>query len=416
MSWKIKRLDEVCSLITDGKHGDCQNQPGSGYYFISAKDIVDWSIQYDNARQITKEDFEDTHRRTQLEPFDVTMVSTGASIGRVAIAKDEEVTFRTTFQKSVAILKPILEAINSFYLAYFLKYSNREIHATSSGSAQKNVLLKDLRAFKIPLPPLPTQRRIAAILSAYDDLIENNLKRIRLLEEAAQNIYREWFVHFRFPGHEEVGFGEDACLPDGRGVPVGWEMKRADSVFNIKIGKTPPRKESEWFENGKSGIKWVSIKDMNNSSVFVLNTSENITEEGVSKFNMNIAAKGTVILSFKLTIGTVGMVTEDMVTNEAIAHFNIISSQEINEYFVYCYLKAFPFDSLGSTSSIGRALNSKIVKSMPFLLPDKEVLHNFDSKTAPIFKQIENLLNQNERLKEARDILLPRLMNRTIEV
>ena len=215
-------------------------------------------------------------------------------------------------------------------------------------------------------------------------------------------------MEFRFPGWEESRVEA--------GLPEGWERLKAEEIFDIKIGKTPPRNESEWFEDGKSEIKWVSIRDMNNSSSFILETSESITAQGVEKFNMNIAPKGTVILSFKLTIGSVAMVDEDMTTNEAIAHFKISDKEVMNNFSTYCYLKDFNYDILGSTSSIGRALNSKIVKSMPFLLPNKRVIQLFGEVAADFFAQSKNLILQNQKLKEARDILLPRLMDQTIEI
>ena len=142
-----------------------------------------------------------------------------------------------------------------------------------------------------------SQKRIADILSAYDDLIENNLKRIKLLEQAAQNIYKEWFVNLRFPGHENTNISQET------GLPKGWEIKRADEVFKVNIGKTPPRKEPEWFSFEK-GYKWISISDMNKSSVFIQKTKEFITAAGVSRFNVKVVPKGTVLLSFKLTIGS----------------------------------------------------------------------------------------------------------------
>jgi len=114
------KLQDVCHLITDGKHGDCQNEEGSGYYFLSAKDVRNRTLIYDNARQITEEDFLQTHRRTQLEHLDILIVSTGATIGRMAIAPDNELTSRTTFQKSVAILKPNQEFVHPYWLFYKL--------------------------------------------------------------------------------------------------------------------------------------------------------------------------------------------------------------------------------------------------------------------------------------------------------
>lgn len=268
---------------------------------------------------------------------------------------------------------------------------------------------KAIPSFIFMLPTLPIQKRITDSLSAYDDLIENNLKRINLLEQAAQNIYKEWFFNMRFPGYENTSIDQET------GLPEGWVIKRSDEIFKINIGKTPPRKETEWF-SFEEGYKWVSISDMNKSKVFIQKTKERITDSGVRKFNVKIVPKGTVLLSFKLTIGSVGIATEDMVTNEAIAHFNIDDNTFLSSEYTYCYLSSFAYKTLGSTSSIGQALNSKIVKSIPMLLPHQDLVTLFTKKVTPIFMQLENLITQNQKLKSARDILLPRLMNQTIEV
>ena len=256
---------------------------------------------------------------------------------------------------------------------------------------------------------LETQKRIASILSTYDDLIENNFKRINLLEETAQNIYKEWFVNFRFPDYEHTEFDTES------GLPVGWEIKKADNVYDINIGKTPPRGETQWFSL-TDGVKWVSIADMNKSTVFVINTNEKITKEGVDKFNMRKASIGSVLLSFKLTVGSVVIANEEVVTNEAIAHFNLFEDTILTTEYTYQFLKNFYYPSLGSTSSIGTSINSKIVKNMDIVIPNENLIKEFSKGVKYIFIQIENLINQNQKLKEARDILLPRLMNRTIEV
>ena len=295
------------------------------------------------------------------------------------------------------------------YYLFFTKEVRNEIFGSATGTKVKHTAPKRIYQIKINLPPLLTQRKIAYILSAYDDLIENNLKRIKLLEELAQRTYEEWFVKFRING-EQLEVNEET------GLPEGWEIKRADELFDIKIGKTPPREQEEWFREDDLGVKWASIKDINNAWVYIHNTSERITEEGVLKFNMNVAPKGTVILSFKLTVGKVTITTEDFVTNEAIAHFNFKKGGVMGKEFLYCYLKSFNYDSLGSTSSIGTAINSKIVKAMPILLPANEALNLFSKNAVSIFDQINNLQNQNLILKEARDILLPRLMNGVIDV
>ncbi|TFH40537.1 MAG: restriction endonuclease subunit S, partial [ANME-2 cluster archaeon] len=149
--WEVCRLREVCSLITDGKHGDCQNETKSGYFFISVKDVKDGNVCYDNAREITKSDFEETHRRTNLTAGDVLITNSG-TIGRMAIIKDIPETRRTTFQKSFAILKPNIEKITSKFLYCLLQSNLRAVVELAGGTTQQNLLLGDLRDFEFKCP------------------------------------------------------------------------------------------------------------------------------------------------------------------------------------------------------------------------------------------------------------------------
>lgn len=214
----IKRtLQELCLNITDGKNGDCENEENSGYYFISCKDIFDGQINYKNARQITKADFEETHKRTMLEVDDILLTNSG-TIGRMAFVTDREATTKTTFQKSVAIIKPDKQKVLPRYLYYQLQNCVPQFINSSNGSAQKNLLLSTMRTFQIEIEEnREKQEKIANTLSAYDDLIENNQRQIKLLEETAQRLYKEWFVDLRFPGHENTKIVD--------GVPEGWNEK-----------------------------------------------------------------------------------------------------------------------------------------------------------------------------------------------
>lgn len=227
----IKRtLQELCLNITDGKHGDCENEENSGYYFISCKDIFDGQINYKNARQITKADFEETHKRTMLEVDDILLTNSG-TIGRMAFVTDREATTKTTFQKSVAIIKPDKQKVLPRYLYYQLQNCVPQFINSSNGSAQKNLLLSTMRTFQIEIEEnCEKQEKIANTLSAYDDLIENNQKQIKLLEEAAQRLYKEWFVDLRFPGHENTKIVD--------GVPEGWSRGLLKELISLIMEKT----------------------------------------------------------------------------------------------------------------------------------------------------------------------------------
>jgi type I restriction enzyme S subunit len=208
----------------------------------------------------------------------------------------------------------------------------------------------------------------------------------------------------RFVYEEEVGW-----------VPEGWVVKPAKEIYDISIGKTPPRKEPEWFSLDESNISWVSIRDMGNAEIFISSTSEYLTEEAVEKFRVVRVPKGSVILSFKLTIGRVAIAGSDLCTNEAIAHFKA-NSRSPGQFWTYLYLKDFNFDSLGSTSSIATAINSKIVKSMPIVVCGIDILDAFNEEVKPIFEKIAVNVDQVRNLVKLRDTLLPKLISGELQV
>lgn len=179
--WDIKDLNQITLNITDGKHGDCKNEANSGYYFISVKDIRDGKINYQDARQITKNDFDETHKRTKLEVGDLLLTNSG-TIGRMAVVQDNDKVARTTFQKSVAVIKPDKSKINVYYLMHSITLAIEKLTIQSSGSAQVNLLLKDLRSFSIPLPKIQEQDQISDILQGLDlKISRERLKKTQLL-------------------------------------------------------------------------------------------------------------------------------------------------------------------------------------------------------------------------------------------
>lgn len=297
------------------------------------------------------------------------------------------------------------DTISIDFLYYLLKSKQPQLQGQQGGSAIPHVNPRIVNAIDARLPSLPVQNKIVSILSAYDDLIENNRKQIKLLEEAAQRLYKEWFVDLRFPGWET------AEIVDG--VPVGWRVGKAEDFYQITIGKTPPRAEKQWFVSGEKGIPWLSISDMGNSGSFIFKTSEGLTEEAVKKHNMKVVPAGTVFVSFKLTVGRIAIATTEMCSNEAIAHFYVNDSQRA---YAYCYLKNFEYDTLGNTSSISKAVNSKIIKAMPFIMPSAEILQAFSDQIEPILNEIKNKQATCIKLAEARDRLLPKLMSGEVEV
>ena len=404
MKWENKTINDLCE-IKGGKRLPKNHELieiETNHPYIRARDIGNGIINFSKPVFLQESTFNFISRYIVKED-DIVLTIVGANIGDVGLIP-KELDGANLTENAVKLTSFNANCHFKYLLYYFLlPGKKKQLEQVAAGSAQGKLGLYKIKDIEVPIPPLPTQRKIASILSAYDDLIENNLKRIKLLEEKAEIVYKTEFDFFK-PSNEI------------NKLPIGWKVQRADEIFRINIGKTPPREQQEWFNDIDSGVKWVSIKDINNSTVFLLNTSETVTENAVNKFNMNVAKSDTVILSFKLTVGKVAITTEEMVTNEAIAHFNIDDETKMNSEFIYFYLKNFPYDSLGSTSSIGTAINSKIVKAMPVLLPSEKVIEDFGKNVKPAFQLIKTLLKQNSKLREARDILLPKLMNGQIEV
>lgn len=401
----IKRtLQELCLNITDGKHGDCENEENSGYYFISCKDIFDGQINYKKARQITKADFEETHKRTMLEVDDILLTNSG-TIGRMAFVTDREATTKTTFQKSVAIIKPDKQKVLPRYLYYQLQNCVPQFINSSNGSAQKNLLLSTMRTFQIEIEEnCEKQEKIANTLFAYDDLIENNQRQIKLLEEAAQRLYKEWFVDLRFPGHENTKIVD--------GVPEGWNWcKLEDAIqFDPKVTLTKERMK-----------QFIPMSALSTSSM-VLDESQftETTSNSGSKFQNGdtLLARITPCLENGKTAYVSGLKSSEGAVGST--EYIVMRAKTINAYMVYLLARTDDFrqSAINSMSgSYGRQrVKSDKLKMLDYLHPTSELVEKFENVEEPIFEKIYRLSKQMQQAKQARDLLLPKLMSGEVEV
>lgn len=280
---------------------------------------------------------------------------------------------------------------------YYLVCSSvvRELAIKSMvGSSGRQRVQTDIVAnLEINFPSLDKQTRISSILKSLDDKIALNNKINNNLLEQVLTLYLNKFV-------DTVNDERRIC--------------RADEYFDISIGKTPPRKEPQWFSTNPQDVTWVSISDMGNCGLYISSSSEQLTKEALDRHNVKVVPDNTVLLSFKLTVGRIAITNGDMTTNEAIAHFKT-NKKEINEY-LYCYLKCFNYQTMGSTSSIATAVNSKIIKGMPFVVPTDNELKEFHDFAAPMFAKIKHNQIESDNLVALRDTLLPKLMSGELDV
>ena len=402
----LQRLEDICAQITDGKHGDCQDQPNSGYYFLSCKDISNGRLNYEGARQITEADFLDTHRRTKLAPADVLITNSG-TIGRMAIAPDSDDTLRTTFQKSVAILKPIASRVEPNFLYYALQSDILRLIEFAGGTAQKNLLLRDLRAFEVLVPPLRIQRRIAGILSAYDELIENSQRRIKILESMARGLYREWFVHFRFPGHESV---PRVKSPLGE-IPEGWEVKSVPDCVYINPRVSVPRDGEKPF---------VPMGCLSNDSMHITNIESRAGNSGAKFQNDDtLFARITPCLENGKT-GFVQFLPDPQSVAFGSTEFIVLRSRTLTPEFVYLLARSDEFRGVAIKSMSGatgrQRVQEKCLEDLRMSEPPRGLLDQFATIVSPSFKLAYELHLQIQNLRRSRDLLLPRLLSGQIDV
>ena len=344
------------------------------------------------------------------------------------------------------------------YAAHYLGHlAVREwIVRHAHGATMPNLNTTILSELPFVLPPWDTQVLIGDAIEAYEKKLNINRSINQTLEAIAQAIFKSWFVDFdpvkakiaaiaegRDPLHAAMSAisgkadaeldalppeqyeqlaATAALFPDEMEesaldeIPRGWAVRAADSLTEVGIGKTPPRKEPQWFTEYQGDWRWVSIRDMGASGVFQQRTSEFLTSEAVSRFNVRVVPDRTVLLSFKLTIGRVAITDGPMATNEAIAHFKLPSDSAVSSEYLYLYLKGFDYSTLGSTSSIADAVNSKTIRQMPITVASRELIDRFTKSVAPLFEEMRNRQNEIASLGTTRDVLLPKLLSGEIEV
>jgi len=398
--WKTYRLEDLCT--SKGSYGigaPAVAYDANKYTYLRITDINDDGTLNRNGLMSVDDERAGDYL---LKENDIVFARTGNSTGRTYFydGRDGELVYAGFLIKFSLDNEKVNPRILKYYTHSQPYYD--WVRSFDTGGTRGNINAKVFGAMPITLPPRHQQDRIVEILKSLDDKIELNRRINANLEAQAQALFRSWFVDF-----EPFRDGPFVDSELGK-IPQGWKVGAASEFYkNITIGKTPPRKEHQWFSKESHDIVWVSIADMGNCGLSICNSSEYLTPEAIKKFNICIVPVNTVLLSFKLTIGRVAIADKELATNEAIAHFQ---TQHNTLEYTYLALKNYEFSSLGSTSSIATAVNSKIIKSMPWMMPSDDVLNQFHNVLSPIFNGIRNNIQEITRLSALRDTLLPKLM------
>jgi len=290
------------------------------------------------------------------------------------------------------------------YSYYFLRLLKLETYDV--GASNPTLNRNHIHKLKINLPPLPIQRKIAAVLSAYDDLLENNNRRIAILERMAEELYREWFVRLRFPGHEKVKIV--------KGVPEGWEVRTVENAFKFFGGGTPSTATSRYWQNGQ--INWYSPTDLTAANtLFSFQSKIQITELGLRESSARLFPPYSVMMTSRATIGQLSINTTPACTNQGF--IACLPNERISLFFLYYWLKLNKdyFIQLSNGATFLELTKGKF-KNIKIVMPSTQIMRSFSDKQEPLFNAIENLLRQNVHLTTFRDRLLSRLMSGKIDV
>ena len=409
MSLVSAKIEDVC-LVGDGAHASIK-RVSEGVPYLTSKNFKIEGLDLSKLDYISKEDY-DKHfngkSKAITKPiFNDIMLSIIGSIGSPHLVRNSD---EFGLSSSVSILRPNEDKILPSFLYYWLKSSffQQSIQQIKSGVAQSFLSLGMIRSLPVNyFESLKTQKRIADILSAYDDLIENNLKRIELLEQAAQNIYKEWFVNLRFPGHKNTPINEET------GLPEGWGEKEINSIITFLGGYA--FKSKTYIESGK--YKVITIKNVGDK---VFNTSVGNSVDSIPdkmKEHCKII-EGDILLSLTGNVGRSCIAYgENNLLNQRVA--KIVPTNKNWLPYIYWMFNDNKIFSLMNNLATGAAQQNlspvKLAKEK-VVLPSESVIDLYCLKANSVFKQIILLNKQNQKLKVARDILLPRLMNRTIEI
>lgn len=398
MKWEKVLLGEVTDSCL-GKMLDQEKNRGEYQPYLANVDVRWGSFNLDDLSEMRFE--KDEQERYGLKYGDL-VVCEGGEPGRCAIWKNQIPNMK--IQKALHRVR-VHDCLDYRYLYYWFLLAGKTggLEQYFTGATIKHMPGQKLKSVVIDKPPIGIQRSIADVLSSYDDLIENNQKQIKLLEEAAQRLYKEWFVDLRFPGHENTKITD--------GVPEGWRKYKFSDTTSIMGGGTPKTDVKEFY-NGN--IPFYTPKD-SDDSFFAFDTITHISQSGLDNCNSQLYPVNTIIITARGTVGKTTILAVPMAMNQSCY---ALKCDELNSpYYLFFSLKNEV--AALKTMSNGGVFNTIIVKtfdSICLIAPTQDVLNMFEASVSPIMEQIKTKARQNIILTEARDRLLPKLMSGEIEL
>lgn len=406
----IYQIGQLADIIDGdrGKNYPKQNEfsPEGYCLFLNAGNVTPNGFSFEENAFITQEK-DALLRKGKLQRGDIVYTTRG-TVGNAAFYSENVPFENIRINSGMVILRCKEDVVDKRYLYQIFKseYFRPYFKKYCTGSAQPQLPIMNFSKIELDVPEMETQRRIADILSAYDDLIDNNRKQIKLLEEAAQRLYKEWFVDLRFPGYEHTKIVD--------GVPEGWGKLHISDVCDTIGGGTPSTKVKEYYQNGS--IPWVTPTDITkNNSLVLLDTATKITNEGLNNSSAKMVPPGTILMTSRASVGFFGICNFPVCTNQGFISC-IPYQHDAQMYLLYNLLNRVDEIRTKAGGSTYLEISKKTFRDFEIVVPDTQVLTLFQITAEKSIEQIRILSTQILKLQQARDRLLPKLMSGEVEV
>ncbi|HOP08519.1 MAG TPA: restriction endonuclease subunit S [candidate division Zixibacteria bacterium] len=386
-----KSLAEIAEFVQYGYTASA-SEHHVGPRFLRITDIVPSQIDWDSVPYCEID--EKARNKFSLATGDIVIARTGATVGYAKLIRNNPESVFASYLVRIRVDRQIADP------GYVGRIVESDVYkqfvlSQVGGAAQPNANAKILSSFRLPIPDRSTQSRIVEILSAYDDLIENNRRRIQLLEQSARLLYKEWFVHLRFPGHEHTQIIN--------GVPEGWEKKPLREIADVTMGQSP---KSIYYNNDGNGLPF--HQGVTNFGVRFPKHETYCTVQS------RIAEPGDILFSVRAPVGRINITPDKIVIGRGLAAIRSICDHQ--NYLFYALKSHFFKEDMIGGGAIFAAITKKDLYGVELIKPTDRIAAMFMEHVVPIDLQIANLHQTIERLTKARDLLLPKLMNGEVAV
>lgn len=400
MKWETVKFESLYAIESRNGLTKPSKVRGSGYKMINMGELFANDRIYDIPMELVP--LKESEKNCKVEQFDLlfarqSLVLEGA--GKCSIVMD--VSPLTVFESHLIRVRLNKDKADPLFYYYYFRSPFSPIKSIVSQCAQAGIRGSDLSLLEVICPPLKQQKDVSSILSAYDSLIENNQKQIKRLEEAAQRLYKEWFIDLRFPGYENT--------PVHDGVPEGWEKTQISNICDTIGGGTPTTTKPEYYENGT--IRWVTPTDLTKKrSIILLDTEKKITNEGLNNSSAKLLPPETILMTSRASIGYFALCEHEVCTNQGF--ISCIPFADNLRFFLLFNLMSRVDEIKGkATGSTFLEIAKRTFREMSIVVPTEIVLMLFTNQIKPIISQVRVLEKENVKLMQARDRLLPKLMS-----